>query len=168
MSGVGTLTVTTPSDTEIVLTRDFDAPRHLVYEALVVPEILRRWYGARGWHLVSCEVDLRVGGAWRFVTRGPGDAELAQAGVYREIHPPDRLVYTEMFDDQSYPGETLITHALVERNGRTTLTTTARYATPEGRDTVLRYPMARGVSEAYDRLDDVLAHCDESEKRDAS
>jgi uncharacterized protein YndB with AHSA1/START domain len=180
MSGVGTLTVTTPSDTEIVLTRDFDAPRRLVYDALTVPEILRRWYGARGWNLVSCEVDLRVGGGWRFVSRGPGGAEMTQAGVYREVQPPDRLVYTEMFDDQSYPGETLITHALLERDEWTTLTTTARYATPEGRDTVLRYPMARGVSEAYDRLDEVLAHCQpdimrgfsrklrETEKRDAS
>jgi uncharacterized protein YndB with AHSA1/START domain len=154
----GTLAVTTPTDTEIVLRRDFDAPRRLVFDALTRPELLRRWYGARGWNLVSCEVDLRVGGAWRFVSRGPEGAQMAQGGVYREIRRPDRLVYTEVFDDQSYPGETLIVQELVERDGRTTLTSTVRYATKAGRDTVLRYPMARGVSEAYGRLDELLAH----------
>ena len=151
-----TLTVTTPSDREIVLRRDFAAPRRLVFDALTRPEMLTRWYGARGWNLVDCQVDLRVGGAWRFVSRGPGGARMAQRGVYREIRPPDRLVYTEIFDDQSYPGETLVTHELVERAGRTGLTTTVRYATPEGRAKVLTYPMARGVGEAHERLDAVL------------
>jgi uncharacterized protein YndB with AHSA1/START domain len=158
MSGTGGLTVTTPSDTEIVLTRAFDAQPYLVFDALTKPELLGRWFGARGWNLVSCEVDLRVGGAWRFVSRGPDGAQMAQGGMYREIVRPDRLVYTEMFDDQSYPGETLITQELSERDGRTTLVSTLRYATKEGRDTVLRYPMARGVAESYDRLDAVLAH----------
>ena len=80
MNDTGTLTVTTPTDREIVLTRVFDAPRHLVFDALTKPELLKRWYGARGWNLVVCEVDLRVGGAWRFVSRGPdGDARWARA-----------------------------------------------------------------------------------------
>jgi uncharacterized protein YndB with AHSA1/START domain len=146
------LTVTTPSDREIVLRRVFQAPRHLVFRALTEPDLLRRWFGARGWQLVGCEVDLRVGGRWRFVSHGPGGAELGHGGVYRVVEPPERLVYTELFDDQSYPGESLVSHRLTELSGDTTLTTTVRYATREGRDTVLRYPMARGVAEGYDRL----------------
>jgi uncharacterized protein YndB with AHSA1/START domain len=151
------LTVSTPSDRVIVLRRAFAAPRRLVFDALTVPRLLVRWYGARGWHLVACEVDLRVGGAWRFESRGPGGDRMVQSGVYREIVRPDRLVYTEVFEEQSYPGETVITQELTERAGITTLTSTVRYATPEGLETALRYPMRRGVAQAYDRLSAVLA-----------
>ncbi|MEU4830969.1 SRPBCC family protein [Streptosporangium sp. NPDC023615] len=157
MNDAGALKVTTPTDREIVLTRVFDAPRRLVFDAWTRPELLRRWYGARGWNLVVCEADLRVGGRWRFVSRGPGGEEMGQGGVYRVVSPPGRLVCTEMFDDQSYPGETLVTHEFVERDARTTLTSTVLYATREGRDIVLRRPMARGVAEGYDRLTEVLA-----------
>jgi uncharacterized protein YndB with AHSA1/START domain len=153
----GTLRVTTPTDREIVLTRAFDAPRHLVFEAFTRPELLKRWYGARGWNLVSCEIDLRVGGRWRFVSHGPGGAQMAQSGVYREVLPPDRLCFTEIFDDQSYPGESVVTHAFAERDGTTTLTSTVRYASKEARDIVLEYPMARGLTEGYDRLAELLA-----------
>jgi uncharacterized protein YndB with AHSA1/START domain len=156
MSGTGALTVTTPTDREIVLTRAFDAPSRLVFDALTTPALLRRWFGARGWHLVVCEVDLRVGGAWRFVSRGPDGTDMGHGGVYREVLPPHRLVYTELFDDQSYPGESLVTHVLVEHDGRTTLTSTVLYASREGRDIVLAYPMERGVAEAYDRLAELL------------
>jgi len=151
------LRVTTPTDREIVLEREFDAPSRLVFDAFTKPDLLKRWFGARGWGLVVCEVDLRVGGAWRFVSRGPGGTDMGHGGVYRVILPPDRLVCTELFDDQSYPGESLITHEFVEWHGKTTLTSTVRYATPEGRDIVLRYPMRRGVAESYDRLTGVLA-----------
>jgi uncharacterized protein YndB with AHSA1/START domain len=157
MNNTGTLTVTTPTDREIVLRRVFDAPRRMVFDALTKPELLKRWFGARGWNLVVCEVDLRVGGTWRFVSRGPDGTDMGQGGVYSEIVPPDHLVYTELFDDQSYPGESLITHDFVEQNGRTTLTSTLRYASREGRDIVLSYPMERGVAEGYDRLDELLA-----------
>ena len=102
MDRVGRLTVTTPTDRDIVLSRAFDAPRHLVFDALTRPELLTRWYGARGWNLVVCEVDLRVGGAWRFVSRGPDGAEMGQGGVYQVIRPPERLAYTELFDNQSW------------------------------------------------------------------
>ncbi|MEE6263089.1 SRPBCC family protein [Plantactinospora sonchi] len=149
--------VTTPTDRDIVLTRDFDAPRRLVFDALTRPELLRRWFGAQGWQLVVCEVDLRVGGAWRFESRGPAGAWMGHSGVYQVIRPAERLVYTERYDDQSYPGDTMISHRLVENHGGTTLISTIRYATPEGRDRVLRYPMARGVTESYARLDQVLA-----------
>jgi uncharacterized protein YndB with AHSA1/START domain len=150
------LHVTAPGDREIVMSRPFSAPAHLVFDALTTPDLLTRWYGARGWHLVACEVDLRVGGRYRFVSRGPDDAEMVQSGTYRVIERSSRLVYTEVFDDQSYPGETLIAQELTELHGTTTLTSTVRYPTPEAREIVLRYPMTRGVGQAYDRLDAVL------------
>jgi uncharacterized protein YndB with AHSA1/START domain len=152
-----TLQVTTPTDTEIVLTRTFDAPRHVVFAALTRPELLKRWYGARGWNLVECEVDLRAGGAWRFVSRGPDGAVMGQGGVYREVVPPERLVYTERFDNQSYPGESVITTRFLEQDGRTTLSSTVSYPSPEARDIVLRYPMVRGATEGFDRLAALLA-----------
>ncbi len=157
MKNAGTLRMTTPTDTAIVLTRVFDAPRLLVFDAWTKPELLMRWYGARGWILVGCEVDLRIGGCWRFVSRGPDGTQMAQGGVYREIVPSDRLVYTESFDEQSYPGESLITHVFVEQRGKTTTTSTLVYPSPEARDIVINYPMKRGVGEGYDRLAVLLA-----------
>ncbi len=156
MTGEG-LTVTTPTDREIVLTRAFAAAPEAVFGAWTRPELLVRWYGARGWGLVTCEVELRVGGAWRFVSQGPDGARMTQRGVYREIRPARRLVYTERFDDQSYPGDTLVSHVFSGGDGGTTLTTTLRYATPEGRDRVLAYPMARGLGAGFERLDTLLA-----------
>jgi uncharacterized protein YndB with AHSA1/START domain len=155
------LEVTTPGDREIVMTRSFAAPRRVVFDAWTRPELLVRWYGARGWNLVECEVDLRVGGAWRFVSQGPDDVRMVQFGVYREVAPPGRLLLTEMFEGQSYPGETLITHVFTERPGETTVTSTVRYASREARNIVIKYPMARGVSEAYERLDAVLLRADQ-------
>lgn len=152
-----TLRVTTPTPTDIVLTRVFNAPRHLVFDTLTKPELLRRWFGARGWRLVECEVELRVGGSWRFVSVGPDGLRMGQGGVYREIQAPDRLVYTESYDDQWVPGESLVTTVLTERAGLTTLQTTLRYSSLEVRDLVLTTPMERGVGESYDRLDEVLA-----------
>lgn len=156
MSADERLHVAAPGDREIVLSRTFNAPASLVFDALTQPELLTRWYGARGWNLVACTVDLRVGGRYRFVSRGPDDAELAQSGTYREIERPSRLVCTEVFDDQSYPGETLIAHDLTELADTTTLTSTLHYSSPEAREIVLRYPMTRGVGQSYDRLDAVL------------
>ncbi|MFG1913452.1 SRPBCC family protein [Micromonospora sp. NPDC048898] len=157
MSGVDDpLVVHTPGAREIVLSRLFEAPARLVFAAFTQPELLVRWYGARGWSLVECDVDLRVGGRWRFVSQGPQGARMVQAGMYRYIEPPRRLVCTELFEDQSYPGETLVSHEFTELAGRTTVTTTLRYATAQGRDTVLRYPMTRGVGQSFTRLADLL------------
>lgn len=153
----GDVEVTSPTDRTVVLARSFAAPRHLVFDAWTKPELLMRWYGAHGWNLVVCEVDVRVGGAWRFVSHGPGGAVMAQGGVYREIARPSRLVYTERFDDQSYPGESLITHVFVEAGGRTEVTSTVLLPSREAREIVMRYPMARGVAQGYERLDAVLA-----------
>jgi len=149
-------TVATRNDREILLSREFNAPRTLVFDAWTKPKLLMRWYGARGWNLTGCYVDLRVGGSWRFVSKGPDGEVMAQSGVYQAIQAPDRLVYTEVFDNQSYPGETLVSHVFVERNARTTVTSALRYPSQEARDIVLLYPMARGVGEAFDRLDELL------------
>jgi uncharacterized protein YndB with AHSA1/START domain len=150
------LSVTTPTDREIVLTRSFIAPGRLVFDAYTKPELLTRWYGARGWNLVGCDIELREGGRYRFESLGPHGDTMIQTGTVRQIQAPVRLVLTELFQDQSYPGETLITHEFSEHSGQTTVTTTVRYATPEGREAVLRYPMARGVTESGDRLTELL------------
>jgi uncharacterized protein YndB with AHSA1/START domain len=160
------LQVSTVGDREIVLTRAFDAPARLVFAALTRPELVKRWLGARGWNVVDAQIDLRVGGAWRFVSRGPQGQTMAHGGSYREIVPPARLVYTEVFDDQSFPGESLITAALVEVRGRTTLTTSVLLPAPEVREYVLSTPMERGVGHGYERLDDVLRALREDEREE--
>lgn len=144
------LMVTLASDQEVVLTRVFDAPRRMVFEALTQPLHLRHWYGRHGWTLAVCEVDLRVGGAWRYVLQGPHGRRMGMRGVYREITPPERLVSTESFDD--YPGETQNTLTLVEKDGRTTLTVRVIYESQEIRDAVLRSGMEDGAGETFDRL----------------
>lgn len=150
------LTVTTRADRDILMFREFGAPRTRVFAAWTTPELLKRWYGARGWQLVEAEVNLRVGGAWRFVSNGPNGDIMVQSGTYQEVVPPERLVYTERFDNQSYPGETVITHVFLERNEKTTVESTLRYPSRAARDIVLRYPMARGVGESFDRLDELF------------
>jgi uncharacterized protein YndB with AHSA1/START domain len=157
MTNTETLQVTTPSEREIVMTRVFNAPRSLVFAAWTKPELLQRWLGVRnGWSFEVCEVDLRVGGAYRYVWRGPDGAEMAMGGVYREIVAPERLVATERFDDPWYPGEALDTIVLVEQDGKTTATTIVLYESREIRDAVLESGMARGVAESYDVLDELL------------
>jgi uncharacterized protein YndB with AHSA1/START domain len=155
MKNTGTLQVTTPSDREIVLTRVFNAPRTMVFDALTKPELLKRWFGPRAWSLATCEVDLKVGGKWRFVLRGPDGEEMGMGGVYREIAPPERDVHTEVFDD--FPGEGVVTGVLVEDRGKTTLTATILYASKEIRDAVIKSGMEHGAAESYDRLAELLA-----------
>ena len=155
MKNTGTLQVTTPSDREIVLTRVFDAPRHMVFDAFSKPELLKRWFGPRGWSLVVCEVDLRVGGGFRFVLRGPDGKEMGMRGVYREIVPPERSVHMESFDD--YPGESQVTAVFVEDKGKTTLTATILYPSREVRDIVIKSGMEHGAAESYDKLAELLA-----------
>jgi uncharacterized protein YndB with AHSA1/START domain len=161
MTDTGTLQITTPSEREIVMSRVFDAPRNLVFDAWTKPELLERWLGVRGgWSMVVCEIDLKVGGAYRFVWRGPDGAEMGMGGVYREIVSPERLVATESFDDPWYPGEAVDTTVLVEEGGKTTATTTVLYESEEIRDAVLESGMARGVAESYDMLAEYLASID--------
>ena len=155
MKNTGTLKVSLPTEREIVMTRVFDSPRRLVFDALTKPELLRRWFGPRGWSLVVCEADLKVGGAWRWVLRGPDGRDMGMRGVYQEITPPERLVSTESFDD--YPGESLNTLILSEEDGKTTFTITVRYASQEIRDAVIKSGMEHGAAECYDKLAEMLA-----------
>jgi uncharacterized protein YndB with AHSA1/START domain len=155
MKNTGTLQVTTPTDREIVLTRVFDAPRRLVFDAFTKPDLLKRWFGPRGWSLVVCEIDLRVGGTFRFVLRGPDGQDMGMRGVYREIVAPERSVHLESFDD--YPGESQVTTVLVEQGGRTTLTATVLYPSEEVRDIVIKSGMEHGAAESYDKLAELLA-----------
>ena len=155
MKNTGTLKVTTPGDREIVMTRVFDAPRHLVFDAFTTPDLLKRWFGPRGWSLVVCEVDLKVGGGFRFVLRGPDGTDMGMRGVYREIVRPERSVHMESFDD--YPGESQVTATLVEEGGRTTLTVTVLYPSQQVRDIVIKTGMEHGAAESYDKLAELLA-----------
>ena len=158
MTNTAMLHVEARGEREIVMTRDFDAPRDLVYDALTTPALIRRWLGVmEGWSMAVCEVDLRVGGSFRYQWRGPGGTTLGMRGVYREIVPTQRIVSTEQFDESWYPGDAVGTAELVERAGRTTLTTTILYSSREAREAVLKSPMESGVAKGYDQLDLVLA-----------
>jgi uncharacterized protein YndB with AHSA1/START domain len=149
----GTLQVTTPTDREIVMSRVFDAPRQLVWKAMVTPELLKRWLGVFDrWKLDVCQIDLRVGGKYRYEWSGPDGARMGMGGVYHEITPPSRLVATELFDDPWYPGEAVSTMELREQSGTTNFTLTVRYASKEIRDGVLQGPMKEGVEAGYDTL----------------
>ena len=150
--------MTTPSDLEIRLTRLVDAPRALVFEAMHTPEHVKQWWGclAQGYSVPVCEIDLRPGGTWRFVNRLPNGKEVAFHGVYREIARPERVVNTEIFEE--YPDvESLVTTVLTEERGKTRLTVTARYPSPEVREIVLKSGMDRGAALSYDRLEEVAA-----------
>lgn len=149
-----TFRVSTPTDREIAMTRVFDAPRNLVFDALTKPELVKRWLlGPPGWSMPICEIDLRVGGAWRYVWRNADGREFGMDGVYREIAVPDRIVHTERFEE----GESLVTTLFNEQAGRTTLTMTMLFASQEARDGALESGMADGVATSYDRLEDILA-----------
>jgi uncharacterized protein YndB with AHSA1/START domain len=152
-----TLKVAPSGDREIVVTRVFDAPRKLVFDALTRPELIKRWLGPRGWSLTECRIDLRVGGALRFVGGRPGGAEMGWGGVFLEVSPPERFVNTEVFDEPWYPGEAVVTTVLSERGGKTTLTLTLRYETRDARDGVLKTQMQHGIAESYDKLAELLA-----------
>jgi len=153
------LKITTPTDREIVMTRVFDAPRRLVFEAWTKPELLRRWLGVMpGWSRDVCEIDLRVGGRYRHVWSGPEGVSMGMGGVYLEISPPDRIVATEKYDEAWYEGEAQTTMTLVEDPaGRTTLTLTVCYASRDVRDAVLKSGMEEGVSAGFELLAVLLA-----------
>ena len=155
MKNLGTLKVTTPSDREVVLTRVFNAPRRMVYDAITKPELLKRWFGPHGWSLETCEVDLRVGGAWRYMLRGPDGSKMGMSGVYRELSPPDRTVHSERFDD--YPGQSIVTCVFTESEGKTTFVATVLYESKIIRDAVVASGMEHGAAESYDRLAGILA-----------
>jgi uncharacterized protein YndB with AHSA1/START domain len=156
-----TLKISTPSDLEIAMTREFDAPRHLVFDAMTRPEHLRRWFGSGGCagsDMPVCEIDLRLGGAFCFGMRSPDGVDSTLQGIYLEVVRPERIVFTARF---SMPGftsdEYQVTSTFVETGGRTTLTTTILHATKENRDGHLNSGIEKGVEPAYDRLAEVVA-----------
>lgn len=152
-----TLKVTANGDREIVMTRSFDAPRRLVFEAMTKPELMKRWFGVfGGWSLAVCDVDLRVGGSYRYLWRGPDGVQMGMRGVYREVVPPERIVNTEQFDESWYPGGAVETVVLTENAGKTTMTSTVLYDSREARDAVLKSPMETGVAANYDNLETFL------------
>lgn len=150
------LVVTLPSDREIIMTRVFDAPRELVFEAHTSCEHLSQWWGPRRYEIASCEVDFRPGGAWRIVHRGPDGEVYGFHGEYREIVRPERIVWT--FEFEGMPGHVSVeTMTLVERDGKTTLTATSVFDSVEDRDGMLQSGMESGAAETWDRLAELLA-----------
>lgn len=152
----GKLKLTTRGDRTIVMTREFDAPRALVYEAMTTPELLKQWFRQPGWDLVVCEIEMKVGGKYRYVWK-VGDYEMGLGGVMTEVDPPKRWAATEKFDQAWYPGEASSSIELTEKDGRTTLTQTVTYSSKEALEAVLKSPMESGVSTGYDRLEAFLA-----------
>ena len=151
----GATLCTTPSDREIVVTRVFNAPRRLVFEAWTNPEHLPHWMlGPEGWTMPVCEIELRVGGAWHFVWRRADGTEMGMRGLYQEIMPPERLVTTESWGGD-WP-ETRNTLVLSEANGLTTMTLTILYPSKEARDRALGTGMKEGMTRSFDRLADCL------------
>lgn len=151
----GATTYATPSDREIVMTRVFDAPRRLVFEAWTNPVHVPHWMlGPEGWSMPVCEIDLRPGGAWHFVWRRSDGTEMGMHGVYREIKPPERVVFTERWGGD-WP-ETLNTVIFSERDGKTTMTCTMLYPSKEARDAAFETGMKDGASISFERLAEYL------------
>lgn len=149
--------VVAKGETELVISRAFNAPKDLVFQAHTECKYLKRWmFGPDGWSLDVCEIDLNVGGKYRWVWK-KGEIEMGAGGKYREIDRPDRIVCTEQFDNPWYPGEAVSSVVFDERDGVTTMTNTMQYVSREARDTVLQSPMEEGLSLGYDRLEALLA-----------
>ena len=153
------LELTTPSDLEIVMTRVFEAPRTMVYDAFTKPELIRKWLlGPDGWSMPVCDVDLRAGGQFHYLWRNDTDGkEFGMHGTYREVVPSSRIVHAENFDEPWYDGDAIVTTSFVEREGSTTVEMKMRFVSRAVRDQALESGMERGVARSYDRLADVLA-----------
>jgi uncharacterized protein YndB with AHSA1/START domain len=152
-----TLKVTLPSDLEIVMTRLFDAPRQLVFDAFTRPEMIKQWFGRRGDTLPVCEVDLRPGGRFRYVWALREGGEMGMGGEFRDVVPPERIVHTEVFDDYAEMGESVNTTLFEERDGKTYLTITSVYPSKQTRDAMIESGMESGAGETFDRLAEFLA-----------
>jgi len=151
------LSITTPGDREIVVVREFDAPRELVFLCYSKPELLRRWYGMPDWTTHICEIDFRVGGKYRIGQRSPDGYELASQGLYTAIAAPERIEQTEFYDDNWTQGGTVNVLTLTENNGVTTATMTITFTSPEARAAAAASPMAVGMEIGFKRLDELLA-----------
>ena len=152
------LQIATPSDREVVITREFDAPRELVFDCHTKPDLVRLWLlGPPGWTMPTCEIDLRVGGRYRYVWRGPNGEEMGMGGVFREVARPERIASNERFDVDWTGGETLAATQFAEHDGRTVTTVTVLYASKEAREGALATGMTDGMEAGYQRLDELLA-----------
>jgi uncharacterized protein YndB with AHSA1/START domain len=159
MSSTAKVTVSTPSDREIAMTRQFNAPRELIFDCYTKPELLKRWlHGPEGWLLDVCDNDATVGSAYRWVWRHAHGHEMGMRGVYLEIVRPKRIVRTEIFDQDWTGGEAVGTLALSEKDGKTVVTTTVLYASREARDGALKSGMEKGVNASFDRLEALLSN----------
>ncbi len=157
MTRPAALQVTTPTDRELMMTRVFDAPPGMVFDALTTPDLMKRWLlGPPGWTMPVCEVDLRVGGKYRYVWQNADGRKMGMGGTFKEIVRPSRIVATEMYEDYWTGGETLVTTELVETRGKTTLRTTVRYASREARDAAIQMGATKGLEASYDRLEELL------------
>jgi uncharacterized protein YndB with AHSA1/START domain len=157
LPNAGNLNVAMPGERDLVMTRIFDAPRTLVFDAWTKPEMMRRWLlGPDGWSMPVCEIDLRVGGCYRLVWRNDAGNEFGLRGEYREVVPGEKLVATERFEPAWYPGGATVSTVLIERNGKTTAITTVRYDDPEARKRAVESNMSHGVAASYNRLENVI------------
>jgi uncharacterized protein YndB with AHSA1/START domain len=154
MTSSGTATVTLPTDEQILITREFDAPKYLVYKAWTTPELVRRWWSGRRGEVTICEIDLRVGGMWRYVMVADGGFEVAFHGDYREIVPNERIVSTEVYEAMP-EGEALNTLTFTEVDGRTILAILVEHTSKEVRDAHINSGMEGGMQEAMDLLEQV-------------
>ena len=150
----GTATVTLPTDEQILITREFDAPKHLVYKAWTTPELVERWWSAKRGEVTVAEIDLRVGGRWRYVMVADGGFEVAFHGEFREIVPNERIVATEVYEGMP-DAEAVNTLMLTEVDGRTTLTILVQHTSREHRDAHIDSGMEAGMQDAMDLLEQV-------------
>jgi len=153
----GTATVTLPTDEQILITREFDAPKHLVYKAYTTPELVRRWWHANRGEMTVVEIDLRVGGPWRYVAVTPDGTEVGFHGEYREIVPNERIVSTEVYEGAWQPEGseqgTVNTATFADADGRTTLTILVEAPSKEIRDAIIESGMEAGMQDALDLLE---------------
>jgi uncharacterized protein YndB with AHSA1/START domain len=157
MTDRAAMKITTPTDRELVMTRVFDAPRGMVFDALTKPDVLQRWLlGPPGWTMPVCDIDLRVGGKYRYVWQNADGRRMGMGGTFQEIVRPSRLVATEVYEDYWTGGETLVTTELAETRGKTTLSTTVRYASREARDAAIKMGATKGLEASYHKLDELL------------
>jgi uncharacterized protein YndB with AHSA1/START domain len=153
----GTAVVTLPTDSQILITREFDAPKHLVYKAYTTPELIKRWWSGDRGEVTIADVDLRVGGRWRYVMTANGGFDVGFHGEYREISPNQRIVSTEIYEGVP-EGEAMaatVTHTFTERDGRTTLTILMQLPNQEVRDAIINSGMEGGMQEGMDHLEKV-------------
>ena len=158
----GTATVSLPTDEQILITREFDAPKHLVYEAYTTSELVKRWWNAKRGEVTICEIDLRVGGSWRYVMVTDDGVEVGFHGEYREIVPNERIVATETYEGlpegvTEEEGTVVNTVTFTEKDGRTALTLLVQATSKESRDAIIESGMEAGLQDALDLLEEVAA-----------